>query len=651
MSEHSPPTFGDSDDSDFDADDGGVAASDGETTDADSARPETATERTNNDTEGERTESVGLETESEVPDADSTEEVSDADSGGVETGAGAVVAALERAGAETLFGVQGGAIMPVYDALYDSDLRHVTMAHEQGAAHAADAFGIVSGTPGVCLATSGPGATNLATGIADADMDSDPMVALTGQVPTEFVGNDAFQETDTTGLTAPITKTNYFAQSANDVGDTVGEAFALAREGRPGPTLVDLPKDVTQAETQAEPGEASTPDTYDPQMDADESAVAEAARTLERAEKPIILAGGGVVKGEASDELRKFAREYEIPVATSMPAVGCFPEDDDLAMEMVGMHGTGYANMATTHCDVMLAVGCRFDDRLTGGVETFAPEAELVHVDIDPAEISKNVHADVALVGDAGTVLEQLDAEMGRATDADPEEIADGYREWRDQCQQWKEEYPMDYQTPDDEPLKPQFVVEAFDEATGDDAIVTTGVGQHQMWAVQYWTFREPRTWVSSHGLGTMGYGLPAAIGAKMAAPDREVVSFEGDGSLLMTIQELAVAVRENLDVTVAVLNNEYIGMVRQWQDAFFEGRHSASEYSWCPEFDKLAEAFGAKGFAVSEYDEVAETIEAALAHDGPSVVDFRIDPAENVYPMVPSGGANGEFALTEDQL
>ena len=566
----------------------------------------------------------------------------DAEADTVRTGAQAVIAALERAGAETLFGVQGGAIMPVYDALYDSELRHVMMAHEQAAAHAADAYGIVSGTPGVCLATSGPGATNLATGLADASMDSDPMVALTGQVPTNFVGSDAFQETDTTGMTAPITKHNYFAQTADEAGPTVGEAFELAAEGRPGPTLVDLPKDATNAETAADPGEPATPETYNPATEADAESVAAAARTLERAERPAILAGGGVVKGDASEELRAFAREYGIPVATSMPAVGVYPEDDDLAMEMVGMHGTGYANMATTHCDVLFAVGCRFDDRLTGGVETFAPEAEVVHVDIDPAEISKNVKADVAVVGDAGTVLEQVDAEMERAPDAEA---------WREQCREWKAEYPMDYQTPDDEPLKPQFVVEALDEATEDDAIVTTGVGQHQMWAVQYWTFTQPRTWVSSHGLGTMGYGLPAAIGAKLAAPDQQVVAVEGDGSFLMTLQELAVAVRENLDITVAVLNNEYIGMVRQWQDAFFEGRHSASEYDWCPEFDKIAEAFGAQGFAVSDYDEVADAVEAAMAYDGPSVIDFRIDPDANVYPMVPSGGANGEFALEEGQL
>ncbi|NHN58994.1 biosynthetic-type acetolactate synthase large subunit [Halorussus rarus] len=570
----------------------------------------------------------------------------------VQTGAQSVVTALENAGAETLFGIQGGAIMPVYDAVFDSPLRHVMMAHEQGAAHAADAFGVVSGTPGVCLATSGPGATNLVTGIADASMDSDPVVALTGQVPTEFVGNDAFQETDTTGITAPITKTNYFADRADTVGDVVGEAFAYSASGRPGPTLVDLPKDVTQAETTREPGEATTPDTHRPRTDADAESVRAAARTLERADKPVILAGGGVLKGEASEELRAFARRYEIPVATSMPAVGTFPEDDDLAMEMVGMHGTGYANMATTHCDVMLAVGTRFDDRLTGGVETFAPDAEVLHVDIDPAEISKNVHADVPLIGDAGTVLEQLDDELGSETGMDADAIADGYREWREQCREWKAEYPMDYATPDDEPLKPQFVVEALDEATGDDTIVTTGVGQHQMWAVQYWTYTRPRTWVSSHGLGTMGYGLPAAIGARFAAEDdQQVVCFEGDGSFLMTIQELSVAVREDLDITVAVLNNEYIGMVRQWQDAFYDGRHSASEYSWCPEFEPLAEAFGAQGYTVEDYDEVADTVAAALAYDGPSVIDFRIDPAANVYPMVPSGGDNGKFALSEDQL
>ena len=583
------------------------------------------------------------EAEAAAEDADA-EEVAASSAG---TGAASVVTALENAGVEYLFGVQGGAIMPVYDALYDSDLNHVTMAHEQGAAHAADAYGIVSGDPGVCLATSGPGATNLVTGIADASMDSDPMIALTGQVPTDFVGNDAFQETDTTGVTDPITKTNYFASDEDTVGDVVGEAFAVADEGRQGPTLVDLPKDVTQAETERDPGEAETSDTYNPPEEADVAAVEAAADAISAAEKPVILAGGGVIKGEATDELRAFASEYEIPVITTMPGIGAYPEDDDLSLEVAGMHGTGYANMAITHCDVLIGIGTRFDDRLTGGVDSFAPEAEVVHVDIDPAEVSKNVHADYPLIGDAGRVIDQLDDELDRRPDP-----SDRYAEWREQVQAWKAEYPMDYSTPDDEPLKPQFVVEVLDEATGDDTVVTTGVGQHQMWAFQFWNYTEPRTWVSSHGLGTMGYGLPAAIGARLAADDdQSVVCFEGDGSFLMTIQELSVAVRENMDITVAVLNNEYVGMVRQWQDGFFEGRRMASEYSWCPDFAKLAEAFGARGFTVADYDGVEEAVEAAVDYDGPAVIDFHIDPEENVFPMVPSGGKNGQFALQTEHL
>ena len=348
-------------------------------------------------------------------DADSEEVADEADA----TGATAVVSALEAAGAETAFGVQGGAIMPVYDALYSSSIRHVTMAHEQGAAHAADAYGVVAGEPGLCMATSGPGATNLVTGIADADMDSDAMLALTGQVPTEFVGNDAFQETDTVGVTRPITKHNYFAGDADSVGDIVGEAFELSRVGRPGPTLVDLPKDVTQTETDETPGSAEAPPGSDPNPEAREDAVEAAARAIERADRPVCLFGGGVIKGEASDAARSFARTYEIPVTTTMPGIGSFPEDDDLCLSWAGMHGTGYANMAITHTDCLIAVGTRFDDRLTGGIDTFAPEAEVVHIDIDPAEISKNVHADYPLVGDAETVLEQLMGAVRTTPDAD----------------------------------------------------------------------------------------------------------------------------------------------------------------------------------------------------------------------------------------
>jgi acetolactate synthase-1/2/3 large subunit len=561
----------------------------------------------------------------------------------VETGAESVIAALENADVETLFGVQGGAIMPVYDALYDSEkLTHITMAHEQGAAHAADAYGIVSGDPGVCMATSGPGATNLVTGIADANMDSDPMIALTGQVPTGFVGNDAFQETDTVGVTQPITKESYFAADSDTVGDDVSEAFALANDGRQGPTLVDLPKDVTKGETDQQPKDPETPDSHFIPDDADPEIVDAAAQALANADRPVILSGGGVIKADASDILYDFATTYEIPVITTMPGIGSFPEDHELSLEWAGMHGTGYANMAITNTDLLVGIGTRFDDRLTGGVETFAPDAEVVHVDIDAAEISKNIEADYPLVGDAATVLQQLHEAMPSAPDC---------AAWREQCDTWKEEYPMEYETPDDEPLKPQYVVEKFSEVTPDDTIVTTGVGQHQMWASQFWTYTEPRTWVSSHGLGTMGYGVPSAIGAKLAAPDQEVVCFDGDGSFLMTMQELSVAVRENLDVTYVVLNNEAVGMVRQWQDGFYEGRRMASEYPWIPQFDKLAEAFGARGFRLESYDAVEETIQAAREYDGPAVIDALIDPAENVYPMVPSGGDNGLFALNERHL
>jgi acetolactate synthase-1/2/3 large subunit len=473
-------------------------------------------------------------------------------------------------------------------------------------------------------------------------MDSDPVVALTGQVPTDFVGNDAFQETDTIGVTRPVTKSNIFADDSDTVGDDVGEAWALAAVGRQGPTLVDLPKDVTQGETSRQPGGPETPDTYNPPERADETEVQDAADAITAADRPVILSGGGVIKGEAWDELEAFAEKFEIPVITTMPGIGSFPEDHELSLGMAGMHGTGYANLAISNADLLIGIGTRFDDRLTGGIDTFAPDAEVVHVDIDPAEISKNIHADYPLVGDAGNVIRQLDRAVPSAPDVD---------DWLETCRQWKADYPLDYDMLDDEPLKPEYVVEQFDAATPDDTIVTTGVGQHQMWACLYWEYTQPRTWISSHGLGTMGYGVPAAIGAKMAAPDQEVVCFDGDGSFLMTGQEISVAVRENLDITVVILNNESIGMVRQWQDGFYEGRRMASEYPWTPEFDKLAEAYGARGFRLEDVSDVEETIEAARAYDGPAVVDAIIDPGENVYPMVPSGGDNARFALNETQL
>ncbi|MGM0372422.1 MAG: biosynthetic-type acetolactate synthase large subunit [Halobacteriota archaeon] len=583
--------------------------------------------------------------ESEPPaDTDElSEEASDEQTTKKTKGAQSVVTALEKAEVEITFGVQGGAIMPVYDALADSDIHHVSMAHEQGASHAADAYGIVSGKPGVTITTSGPGATNLVTGIADANLDSDPVVSLTGQVPQDMVGNDAFQETNTMGITSPITKANIFATSPDTVGDDVGTALALAAEGRQGPTLVDLPKNVTTSETEVEPSEPTVPEAYQvPPDEADPHSVEAAAEALAAADRPLILSGGGVIKSEASEQLREFAVEYGIPVVTTMPGLGSFPEDNALALEMGGMHGTGYANMALSHCDVLLGIGTRFDDRLTGGIETFAPEAEVIHVDIDPAEISKNIHADYPLIGDAGAVIEQLHGAMPGDPDAEA---------WRDRTQEWKATYPMGYETPQDEAVKPQFVVEAMNEAAADDAIVTTGVGQHQMWAAQYWTYTEPRTWVSSNGLGTMGYGAPAAVGAKLAAPDTQVIAFEGDGSFLMTSQAIAPAVRENLDITVAILNNSYVGMIRQWQDAFYDERRYESDWDWGPDFATLAEAYGAQGLRAMGYDEVPDVIEEAFAYDGPSVIDFHVDPVADVYPMVPSGGNNAEFALEADHL
>ncbi|MDR5655791.1 biosynthetic-type acetolactate synthase large subunit [Halodesulfurarchaeum sp. HSR-GB] len=583
------------------------------------------------------------ESEASADTEELSEEASDEQTAKKTKGAHSVVTALEKAEVEITFGVQGGAIMPVYDALADSDIHHVSMAHEQGASHAADAYGIVSGKPGVTITTSGPGATNLVTGIADANLDSDPIVSLTGQVPQDMVGNDAFQETNTMGITSPITKANIFATSPDTVGDDVGTALALAAEGRQGPTLVDLPKNVTTSETEVEPSEPTVPEAYQvPPDEADPHSVEAAAETLAAADRPLILSGGGVIKSEASDQLREFAIEYGIPVVTTMPGLGSFPEDNALALEMGGMHGTGYANMALSHCDVLLGIGTRFDDRLTGGIETFAPEAEVIHVDIDPAEISKNIHADYPLIGDAGAVIEQLHAAMPGEPDAEA---------WRDRTMEWKATYPMGYETPQDEAVKPQFVVEAMDEAAADDAIVTTGVGQHQMWAAQYWTYTEPRTWVSSNGLGTMGYGAPAAVGAKLAAPDTQVIAFEGDGSFLMTSQAIAPAVRENLDITVAILNNSYVGMIRQWQDAFYDERRYESEWDWGPDFATLAEAYGAQGLRAMGYDEIPEVIEEAFAYDGPSVIDFHVDPVADVYPMVPSGGNNAEFALEADHL
>ena len=553
-------------------------------------------------------------------------------------GAEALVEGLKQEGVDTMFGITGGAIMPVYDVLYDDDdINHVMMGHEQGAAHAAEAYHSVTGRPGVCLATSGPGATNLITGLADADMDSRSIIGITGQVPTDMIGNDAFQETDMRGVSMPVTKHNYLIKDEDDVPDTVQEAFYVSNTGRPGPVVIDMPKDVSKNDTDAVRSELNI-EGYSPNYEGHPGQIKKAAEAIEEAEKPLIFAGGGVIMADAADEVRELAIENDIPVTTSLQGLGAFPEDHELALQMLGMHGTGCANRAVTECDLLIGLGVRFDDRATGKIESFAPHAKVIHVDIDPAEISKNIHADIPIVGDAKRVLADLNEEMKNHEAPDAED-------WRETLDEWENKYPMEYEQ-DEQHLKPQYVIETLDEKTPEDTIVCTGVGQHQMWAAQWYEYKEPRTWISSGGLGTMGCGLPMTIGAKLAAPDTEVVCIDGDGSFLMTLQELSTAVREELDFTLVIINNYYMGMVRQWQELFSDERYAESELPHLPKFDEIAEAFGAEGFRLEETENVEEVLEEALEYDGPSVIDAVIDPNENVFPMVPAGSGNDEFIM-----
>ncbi len=567
-----------------------------------------------------------------------TEETEEEEAPTTRRGAEALVEGLKQEGVDTMFGITGGAIMPVYDVLYDDDeINHVMMGHEQGAAHAAEAYHSVTGRPGVCLATSGPGATNLITGLADADMDSRSIVAITGQVPTEMIGNDAFQETDMRGVSMPVTKHNYLIKDEDEVPDTVQEAFYVSNTGRPGPVVLDVPKDVSKNDTDAVRSELNV-EGYSPNYEGHPRQIKRAAEAIEEADKPLIFAGGGAIMADAADEVRELANENGIPVTTSLQGLGAFPEDNDLSLGMLGMHGTGYANRAVTDCDLLIGIGVRFDDRATGKIESFAPHAKVIHIDIDPAEISKNIHADIPIVGDAKRVVGDINDEM---EERDAPDTAD----WLEKLSEWKEKYPMEYEQEGDD-LKPQRVIETLDDKTTDDTIVCTGVGQHQMWAAQWYEYQEPRTWISSGGLGTMGCGLPMTIGAKLAAPDTEVVCIDGDGSFLMTVQELTTAVREELDFTLVIINNYYMGMVRQWQELFQDERYAESELPHLPEFDKIAEAFGAKGWRLTDPENVDEVLDEALEYDGPSVIDAVIDPNENVFPMVPAGSGNDEFIM-----
>ncbi|MDI6874855.1 biosynthetic-type acetolactate synthase large subunit [Candidatus Solincola sp.] len=552
------------------------------------------------------------------------------------TGAQALVRSLEEEGVEIIFGIPGGVLLPVFDVLYDSPIRKVLTRHEQGAAHAADGYARATGRVGVCMATSGPGATNLVTGIATAYMDSIPLVAITGQVATNLIGTDAFQEADTTGITMPIVKHNYLVKDPADIPDVVQEAFYIARTGRPGPVLIDLPVDVSRGELQYRRREHPVLPGYKPTLKGHKKQIRLAARAILEARNPVIYAGGGVITSGASAELKKLAEENGIHVTHTLMGKGAFPESHPLSMGMLGMHGTRCANYAMCETDLVIAVGARFDDRITGKLSEFAPKARVIHIDVDPAEISKNVRAHIPIVGDARQVLKDLNAAIREMRS---EVQAPDRSEWNALIEGWKKKYPLTYDR-DSGTLKPQYVVERIHALTRGEAIVCTEVGQNQMWAAQYYKVDKPRRFISSGGLGTMGFGLPAAIGAQLGKPGEVVFDIAGDGSVQMTIQELATAVLEGAPVKVAILNNGYLGMVRQWQQLFYHGKYSCSclERERTPDFVLLAEAYGAKGIRVKDPEMVDQAILEALEAPCPVLIDFWVDPEENVYPMVAPG-------------
>ncbi len=545
------------------------------------------------------------------------------------TGAQILLECLKREGVEVIFGYPGGQILPTFDALYDvKDLKFILTRHEQGAAHAADGYARATGKVGVCLATSGPGATNLVTGIANAYMDSIPMVAISGQVGTHLIGNDAFQESDVTGITRPITKHNYLVKDVKELARTVREAFYIASTGRPGPVVIDFPSDVQRAKTEFIWPESVFLRSYQPRHEGHPGQIKKAAKLIERAKRPVLYVGGGVISSGSSAELKTLAEKNQLPVTTTFMGLGAFPGAHPLCLGMLGMHGTAYANHAIMESDAIIAVGARFDDRVTGRIDAFAPHAKIIHIDIDPTSISKNIRVDIPIVGDAKEVLAELITHIRKAPDT---------KEWLAQIEKWRREFPVTYKQ--DDRLRPQYVIEKIQELTKGDAIITTEVGQNQMWACLFYQHDKPRTWISSGGLGTMGFGLPAAIGAQLGCPGKTVFDIAGDGSIQMNIQELATAVFNKLPVKIAILNNGYLGMVRQWQELFYKKRYSATPLQ-NPDFVKLAEAYGAKGLRVTRKEDVVPAIKEALATDNVVMMDFVVEPEENVYPMVPAGEA-----------
>ncbi|HOW99258.1 MAG TPA: biosynthetic-type acetolactate synthase large subunit, partial [Deltaproteobacteria bacterium] len=541
-------------------------------------------------------------------------------------------------GVKDVFGYPGGAVLDIFDALMDaSDIHFVLTRHEQGAVHAADGYARATGRTGVCIVTSGPGATNTVTGVATACMDSIPLVVFTGQVSTHLIGNDAFQEADIVGITRPCTKHNYLVKDVADLPRVIKEAFYIARTGRPGPVLVDIPKNVQQALIAFRYPDQVRLESYNPTYRGHAGQIRRVLGVILKSRRPVIYAGGGIVLSNSSPELTEFARKLNIPVTTTLMGMGVFPSGDPLAMGMLGMHGTYAANLAVTNADCLIALGARFDDRVTGKVDEFAPRAKIVHIDIDPTSISKNVRVDLPIVGDCRMVLQGMLAELEGKGD-EVSEMQAGVAPWLAQIDSWKLEQPLRYCQ--GELIKPQHVVEMVDELAPDDTIITTEVGQNQMWTAQFYRFREPRHFLTSGGLGTMGYGFPAAIGAQVAFPDRTVIDIAGDGSIQMNIQEIATAVQYKLPVKVFILNNTYLGMVRQWQSLFYRKRYSHTSMATSPDFVKLAEAYGAHGIRVDRPDQVKGAILEALAIKGPVFVDFVVDPEEDVYPMVPAGTA-----------
>jgi len=540
---------------------------------------------------------------------------------------------------KVIFGYPGGSVLDIYDCLYDSKINHLMARHEQGAVHAADGYARATGDVGVCLVTSGPGATNTVTGLATAYMDSIPIVVFTGQVPTKLIGNDAFQEADIVGISRPCTKHNYLVEKTEDLPRIIKEAFHIARSGRPGPVLVDLPKDILGREVEFKPAEKVEIRGYKPTYKGNVRQIERVLDEVSKAKKPVIYAGGGVILSDASKELRAFAKKTNIPVTMTLMGLGCFPGTDPMSLGMIGMHGTFRANMAVTNCDLLIAIGARFDDRITGDINAFASYAKIVHIDIDPTSISKNIPVDIPVVGDVKEILKSALEVLKEKNVKKP-----ARKNWFDDIQVWRDKHSLDYKMK--EIIKPQYVVEKIYEVTKGDCIITTEVGQNQMWAAQYFNYDKPRTLLTSGGLGTMGYGFPAAIGAQVAFPNKTVIDIAGDGSIQMNIQELATAVEYNLPVKIAILNNHSLGMVRQWQQLFYDKRYSHSTFTQHPDFVKLAEAYGAVGLRTDKPDEVEKVIKKALSINKPVIMDFIVENEECVYPMVPAGAPISNMIL-----